>query len=229
MSNDAFYMCTSMTSFTVGSDSKYYSSVNGVLFDKDKTVLMKYPAMKAEKNYTVPSTVNEIPQSAFENCAYLEVLTLPAGLTSVDSTSFMACGKLSKFSVPETSTAYKEFNGVLFDHSMTVLVKYPQNMAQSDYIIPATVTEISSLAFHGAAGLRSVTIPAGVADIGDGAFLGCTSLSTITVDPDNTYFSGVDGVLYDVGMTELICYPANRSVTSYTVPETVRTIGNYAF
>jgi len=60
------------------------------------------------------------------------------------------------------------------------------------------------------------------------AFAGCPSLTAITVDPLNSVFSSVDGVLFNKGRTTLIGYPGGK-VGSYTIPNSVTSIGNYAF
>src|SRR5208337_504915 len=77
--------------------------------------------------------------------------------------------------------------------------------------------------------LTNVTIPASVTSIGDYAFSGCTSLTGITVEALNSAYVGVDGVLFDKSRTTLIQYPVGQTGTSYTIPNSVTSIGDYAF
>ncbi|MSU63717.1 MAG: hypothetical protein EXS31_15175 [Pedosphaera sp.] len=77
------------------------------------------------------------------------------------------------------------------------------------------VTRIGSEAFSYRTSLTSVTIPNRVTGIGDQAFYGCSSLSAITVEPLNSVFSSVDGVLFDKSQTTLIQYPGGKA-GSYT-------------
>lgn len=77
--------------------------------------------------------------------------------------------------------------------------------------------------------VTSVTIGANVSSVIPSAFAGCTSLKEITVDNGNQYFCSSEGVLYDIGKLYLYIYPAQKTEESFTVPDTVKTIGQYAF
>ena len=79
-----------------------------------------------------------------------------------------------------------------------------------------------------ASGLTSVTIPASVTNIGELRSLVATSLTAITVDTNNSFYSSVDGVLFDKSQTTLIEYPGGLS-GSYTIPGSVTSIGDDAF
>ena len=100
--------------------------------------------------------------------------------------------------------------------------------------VPATdengnlVTAIAAGAFRSAR-VSAVEIPETVREIADGAFAGCTKLSYISVSLRNGEFRSVDGVLYDAGMTTLICYPGARADQTLTIPSSVTVIAPYAF
>lgn len=93
--------------------------------------------------------------------------------------------------------------------------------------IPNSVTIISKGAFS-CSGLESVHIPANVAYIADDAFRGC-NLNDFTVDTNNTAYSSLNGVLFSEGEKTLIAYPAGAERTEYTIPDSVTTIGQWAF
>lgn len=105
-------------------------------------------------------------------------------------------------------------------------------------IIPDTVVKDGSIyrvigigpyAFSENRHVTSVSIGSGVTSILPTAFVGCPELKSITVSEGNEYYCSIDGVLYDVGTLYLYVYPGGKADESFTVPETVQTIGSYAF
>ena len=94
--------------------------------------------------------------------------------------------------------------------------------------MPNSLASIGDNAFMSST-LYKVTIPAGVTSIGKYAFVDCTKLTAINVDEDNPNYSSKDGVLFDKKQTTLIQFPAGKNSTSYTIPNSVKTIGDEAF
>ena len=94
--------------------------------------------------------------------------------------------------------------------------------------IPNSVTTIGIGAFQGCANLTSVTIGNSVTSIWEREFYGCTSLTSINVATNNKNYSSEDGVLFNKDKTTLIIYPKGKN-GAYTIPESVRKIGNHAF
>ena len=94
--------------------------------------------------------------------------------------------------------------------------------------IPEGVSEIGEFAFSYTP-LINITIPSSVSVIKDQAFSYCSSLTDITVDSANASYCDVEGVLFNKNQTTLIQFPVGKAKSSYTVPETVTTIGNSAF
>jgi hypothetical protein len=94
----------------------------------------------------------------------------------------------------------------------------------------SNVTGISYSAFQNLLNLTSITIPKTVTSMGDYMFINVPNLTSITVDSDNiNYSSDSNGILFNKSKTLLIAYPAERTGGSYTIPNTVRTIGSGAF
>lgn len=77
--------------------------------------------------------------------------------------------------------------------------------------------------------IKTVLIEPGVTSIGDAAFYGCTALTSIEVASGNEYYSVLDGVLFNKSVTELVCFPGGRAGASYTIPDSVTSIGEAAF
>ena len=99
----------------------------------------------------------------------------------------------------------------------------------TDYAIADSVTEIGMYAFGGCDNLTSFTIPRNVSVIWSYFLYGCVSLTDVFVEPGNTVFTSVDGVLFSQDMSSLYCYPSAKSGRAYAVPETVTFIFRGAF
>lgn len=84
----------SIESIAVDKNNKFYSSVDGVLYSKDKKTLYSYPAAKAGDSFTVPDGVEIIGQDAFYNAKNLVSVNLPDTLSTIKKGAFMSCNKL---------------------------------------------------------------------------------------------------------------------------------------
>ena len=92
-----------------------------------------------------------------------------------------------------------------------------------------TVIGIGSGAFEGCDELISVSIPYTVTTMGEGVFKGCSALVMISVDSGNSKFTSSGGILFTKNKTQLICYPANRTGSSYLLNPNVKIIASHAF
>ena len=200
----AFVGCTALTAFEVSDKSQYFTVDNGVLFNKNKTTLIAYPAAKEGTEYTIPATVTEIAEGAFANCSGLLGFKVTEGNlnfyvdpleNSVEEGAVIDCGVLIEKVTGENEVTTKR------------IIAYPAANPTTKYTIPADVTEIA-----------------------DGAFANCNSINAFSVSAD-TYFSTTeDGILFNANKTKLIAYPAGKTdVTTYTIPATVTEIADGAF
>ena len=165
ISGNAFSGCVGLTEIKVESDNAKYSSENGILFNKDKTTVICYPAGKTTPSYTIPNTVEYIGNNAFDRCK-LTTLTIPNSVTRIGQDAFQYCKCLTSITIPNSVTIIGDeaFEGCSGLTSIT---------------IPNSVTSIGDEAFFGCSGLTSVTIPNSVTSIGTYAFSNCRNLKQI--------------------------------------------------
>lgn len=224
---DAFNWCKSLTDFAVDEDNPVYASQNGVLFNKNMTTLIRCPLKRAGV-YEVPAGVTAIEDYAFYWCTDLTEIIIPSSVTSIGSDAFEWCFRLSHITVAENNPAYASSrDGVLFNKGMTMLIKSPETKA-GVYNIPTGVAAIECRAFENCHNLTGIAIPDSVTSVGECAFYWCSGLTDITVAAGNPAYTSEDGVLLSKDKTILVAYPGGRS-GSYTIPDGVTAIGDYAF
>jgi hypothetical protein len=211
----AFGYCTSLASVTIGSGLKSISS-------------NAFYSCTSLTSVTIGSNVTSIGDDAFMGCRSLTNITIPDSVTSIGVGAFSYCPSLT-ITVDTENTHYKVIDNVLFDYSGETLVCYLAGKSNSEYIIPYGVTSIGEAAFEACTSLESITIPDNVTSIGSSAFINCTSLTSINVVKENAAYKSVDGVLFDYSVKTILCYPAGKSDSEYSIPDSVTSIGEYAF
>ena len=109
---NAFNGCSGLTDITVDSNNPYYCSESGVLFNKNKTALICYPAGKTDSSYKIPDGVTSIEYAAFEACTGLTSIYIPDGVTSIGFYAFERCTGLESITIPDSvnSIGYEAFN-----------------------------------------------------------------------------------------------------------------------
>ena len=182
-------------------NANYCSDDKGVLFNKDKTELIRAPGALSD-SYIVPSGVTKIGKYAFSGCNLTSVM-IPGSVTDFGSYAFNNCDNLTSATILDgvTGIGTMAFYGC-FDLTAVTL--------------PNSVTTIGSGAFYYCESLTSITIPDSVTSIGEYAFFDCSSLTSITIP---------DGVTSICGNTFKSCY----NLASVTIPDSVTSIGEFAF
>ena len=171
-----FSDCTSLAEITVSPDNKNYSSVDGVLFNKDGSELIIYPKGNGRSAYTVPDGVTSISGSAFSGCTSLTEIVIPDSVTTIGKSAFSGCTSLSKVDLPKKLTTIEAytFSGCSSLESIVI----PEGVTAIGTWLEYEKTYYSS-SFSGCKSLKEIIIPDSVTAIGDSAFYGCTSLSKV--------------------------------------------------
>lgn len=92
---DPFSGCINLTNINVSENNKNYCSVDGVLFNKDKTKLILYPMGNENNEYSIPNGVTSIGCGAFSNCVNLTSVTIPDTIVSIEGDAFKNCTNLA--------------------------------------------------------------------------------------------------------------------------------------
>ena len=236
----AFNGCEKLTQINVDTANTVYSSENGVLFNKEKTELIRYPEGKADTSYSIPSSVTNIGDRAFEDCSSLTSVTIPNSVTSIGNDAFSGCSGLTSITIPDSVTSIGDW-------------AFSNCSSLTSITIPDSVTSIDDHAFFNCDSLASVyisdiaswcgiafddsdsnplgsgaslylngklvtalVIPDSVTSIGKYAFCGCSSLASITI-PDSVTSIGISA------------FYGCSSLTSVTIGDSVTSISWYAF
>ena len=99
-----FYGCNSLKNIFVDKNNKNYSSLNGVLFNKDKTKIICYPSGKTLSHYDIPNSVISIDIDAFEDCTFLKNIILSNNVAFVENWAFLNCISLKEITIPDSVT-----------------------------------------------------------------------------------------------------------------------------
>ena len=195
--------CKQLTSINVDDKNEYYSSEDGVLFNKDKSVLIRCPEGK-KGAYSIPDGVKTIGGHAFVGCEELTSITIPESVTDIEEmVQFVDhCKKLTDINVDNKNEEYSSENGVLFTKDKDTLIRYPEGK-KGAYSVPDGVTHIYASSFYDCTGLTSINIPDSVNWIGNSAFVNCTGLTSITI-PDSVEIIYMSAFAGCTGLTSVI-------------------------
>lgn len=192
----SFNGCSNLKSITVSEANSVYASINGNLYNKEKTRFMTYAAGKSDVSFTIPSSVTIIDYAAFDSCTNLISINIPNSVTSIGATAFGECTCLESVIIPDSVTSvgsnafYSCINltSVTISNSVTNIDMGVFNECTSltSVTIPNSVTKISYYAFEGCTNLTTVTIPDSVTKIDMYAFKNCPNLININYCGDRT-------------------------------------------
>jgi hypothetical protein len=240
--HEVFFNCTSLIQIFVYENNSNYSSDNGVLYNKNKTILIQCPLGKIGV-FTIPNSVTSIKWGAFDNCDRLTSINIPSSVTSIGSTNrnFHNCISLSSINVDAVNSNYSSQDGVLYNKAKTTLIQYPAGKRDISFTIPHSVTTIGNEAFFTCKSLASVTIPESVTSIENSAF--ASSVLTSIIIP-NSVISIKDyafkdcnklisvtfqGTISSVNFSDKFAFPSDLRSKFYATDKTKGTPGTYVF
>ncbi len=168
------------------------------------------------KSVTMPATITSIGSAAFSECTALTTITMPDKLEKIDTYAFNSCARLAEI---KWGSSLKTTGSGAFMYCWSL----------TDVVLPEGLVTIGQNLFQNCYNLRTVSIPASATELKQSPFRDCSHIVAITVADANPNYSSADGILYNKDKTELIQYNGGRNVTSFTIPDGVKTLGYYSF
>ena len=216
--------------FVVDSNNQYFKSIDGVLYSKDGTTLVRYPSAKNVTTYTTPNGVTTIEDGAFQGVESLQTLNIASSVVAgIECNNFWASFSMKDVNI--ASTAYSSHNGAVYNANGTELIFVPHGKTGTFSIKDGTTT-INSAAFGYCKNLTKIIVPDSVTTLGDQGrfdFSGLDGLESVVVGANNSALStDNNGLIYNKNKTILYFVPRNYTGT-VVVSNTVTRIEDYAF
>ena len=219
--------CKKLTDLTVSENNPNFSSVDGVLFSKDKTTLVYYLPTRENAEYTVPDGTKEIADKAFSENVSLTKVTLPASLERVGANAFSNCMSLETVSFAAESKQLV-IDDRAFNNTAVSSVSLPAGvsalgdevftnsaLAEIEFAANSSLTALGNNVFSNT-DLVNVTLPAGLRVLGNSVFRNCTLLESAVL-PEGLTTMG-DATFYGCS-----------ALTSVSLPSTLHTMGSETF
>lgn len=206
--------CPRLCAIHTPQTNPFFTSIDGILYNKDKTSLVKFPANKKLTAFTLPKSVNTIKQEAFA-CVYgLKRINLNA-CEYIEDNAFRSCVNLSKIKMPTYTDedTELELGRNVFNGCNNLKILNFKSDVYSEYSIN-NLENLEHLVFEKDVDLKSPTF--------------CPNLKSIKVKKSDYYYT-IDGVLYEKYENTLLCYPSNKSGKTFVVPDSVANIDTKAF
>lgn len=211
---EAFMFAHKLKSITVDSGNKYFSSKDGILYNKSKTKILCYPHNKSGATFKIPSTVKTIESGAFYVNRNLKTLTIPSSVTRINDLSISG-GKFKYLIIPGSVSTIEDHGIYHCDNLLSLRIE------------KGNLKTLKNSAVSYCGKLKTVYLPANVTSVG--RFFECNALENIYVNSSNKNYSSKDGALFNKAKTKLIYFPAGRTDKTYIIPNTVKTISEFAF
>ncbi len=223
----AFYGCTSLADISVIGSNETFSSLDGVLYNKERTVLLCCPEGRSG-SLEIPDTVTELGYQALMNASRLTAVTFPETLTTVGAGAFSGCSSLEELILPSSVTEIGEF-------------AFAGCEALERLTLPSSITEIPFAMCSGCEMLTAIRIPDSVVRIRNYAFSECPSLQYVVfssasmLDTLGRYVFRNDVSLRTVALPETLteigmyAFSGCSGLQTMYIPASVSVLGNYSF
>lgn len=245
-----FVGCSLLKNIYVCENNNNYSSQEGVLFNKEKTVLIEFPAGKEKDNYVIPSSVTAINEYAFSNCYNIYEIAVPSNVKTIGMFAFYFCTHLDEISISDEiekigkaafkNTGYWQ-NSANWNNDGLYIGKHLVEVKSGvkDFVIKKGTLTIADALFEINYNLESVEIPNSLRRISDNAFSACYNLENLKMG-NGIVSIGRSAFASCQGLSEIIIPNSVKTIDdnafnfcdellSVTIPKSVTYIGAQAF
>jgi hypothetical protein len=211
-----FKYATGISEITVDTDSEYFTTENGVLYNKQMTSLIRCP-ITYEGEISIPESVEKICDSAYSHCTLITKVNIPKSVSVISEGAFYECSELTEINLPDNSI---ELGSSVFGYCTSLTsIKIPGGISHigdhmfvgcsslTDVVIEEGILKIEDDAFYNCVSLKNLTIPGSVTEIGDGVFSGNSSLEEITF-PEGVQKFGFS-VFWNCSSLKTVNFPAS--------------------
>lgn len=219
-------MAKVLESITVDGENRYFSSADGVLFNKDGTLLISYPTKKPGKSYSVPEGVTELGPYSIYNISELTEISLPDTLTTIRDHAFSYSNGLRSIVIPDSVTvlegqAFYSCGALRSVHVGSGITSLSEDLfancsSLTDVELSEGLESLERYAFCWCSALESITIPDSVKRIESEAFWCCLELREVDLG------SGLE----KIGPK---CFYQCGKLDNVVLPDGLKTIGELAF
>jgi len=234
----AFADCRNLAGIMVSNSNPNYSSLNGVMYDKQMKTLITYPNKASiSSTFTIPESVETIESRAFSNTD-IESVVLPSNLIGINNLAFTKCNNLGSINIPASTqiitanpfanskkltqitvnhnnTSFESVNGLLYTKNRQILIAVPL-MFEGTLTVDAATTEIGIDAMCYSEKITQINLPTNLQKIGYGSIYNCIGLSSIVI-PNS------------VTTIDAWAFGWNLNLQTVQMPESLSLLGNYAF
>ncbi len=238
-----FSYCTQgLENIYVSEDNPNFSTDDGILFNKDKTLLIAYPAAKTGESYVIPDGVQEVANYAFAYQQYIQNITIPAQVASLGDGAFLSMFSLKEITIPETVSEIGYFlledctalEKLYFNASIQE-TKYRMCMGctslKEAYFNNPQIVTLHQRTFMNCTALEKVVLPENLNKIWGYAFKSCSALTHLDYPSTVSYIEA--GAFSDAGFEEYPEWLIELNNGDYARAEHISVMGtidyDYAF
>jgi hypothetical protein len=197
ISSSAFNFCYSLEAINVEISNKIYTSIDGVLYDKNLFKIIRMPEGKDLADFIIPQSVTTIGDNAFFDCGKLRNISIPSRVNTIEQGAFFNCKELQKVVLSsnikvignDAFSFCKSLTDITIPEGVKVVSEglFYECINMKTVNLPCSITTIQNDAFKGCLALEEISLPLKLERVEDSSFSNCSSLRSITIPPSVSY------------------------------------------